>query len=105
MRFKKMTPLNAQKIEQVLEQIAQFGMPNYFGSQRFGKFNDNHKEGLKILQNKTKFARQKLNAFLISSYQSYLFNSLLSKRLEISKIISDFSVKENLEFFKQKFKR
>ncbi|EMH31976.1 tRNA pseudouridine synthase D [Helicobacter pylori GAM268Bii] len=102
MRFKKMTPLNAQKTEQVLEQIAQFGMPNYFGSQRFGKFNDNHKEGLKILQNKTKFARQKLNAFLISSYQSYLFNSLLSKRLEISKIISDFSVKENLEFFKQK---
>ncbi|UOR78192.1 tRNA pseudouridine(13) synthase TruD [Helicobacter pylori] len=102
MRFKKMTPLNAQKTEQVLEQIAQFGMPNYFGSQRFGKFNDNHQEGLKILQNQTKFAHQKLNAFLISSYQSYLFNSLLSKRLEISKIISAFSVKENLEFFKQK---
>ncbi|MCQ2951246.1 tRNA pseudouridine(13) synthase TruD, partial [Helicobacter pylori] len=36
MRFKKMTPLNAQKTKQVLEQIAQFGMPNYFGSQRFG---------------------------------------------------------------------
>ncbi len=102
MRFKKMTPLNAQKTEQVLEQIAQFGMPNYFGPQRFGKFNDNHQEGLKILQNQTKFAHQKLNAFLISSYQSYLFNSLLSKRLEISKIISAFSVKENLEFFKQK---
>ncbi|GAA8320316.1 tRNA pseudouridine(13) synthase TruD [Helicobacter pylori] len=102
MRFKKMTPLNAQKTEQVLEQIAQFGMPNYFGSQRFGKFNDNHQEGLKILQNQTKFAHQKLNAFLISSYQSYLFNALLSKRLEISKIISAFSVKENLEFFKQK---
>ncbi|MGL2368961.1 tRNA pseudouridine(13) synthase TruD [Helicobacter pylori] len=102
MRFKKMTPLNAQKTEQVLEQIAQFGMPNYFGPQRFGKFNNNHQEGLKILQNQTKFAHQKLNAFLISSYQSYLFNSLLSKRLEISKIISAFSVKENLEFFKQK---
>ncbi|WP_024422117.1 tRNA pseudouridine(13) synthase TruD [Helicobacter pylori] len=102
MRFKKMTPLNAQKTEQVLEQIAQFGMPNYFGPQRFGKFNDNHQEGLKILQNQTKFAHQKLNAFLISSYQSYLFNSLLSKRLEISKIISAFSLKENLEFFKQK---
>ncbi|WP_231254394.1 tRNA pseudouridine(13) synthase TruD [Helicobacter pylori] len=102
MRFKKMTPLNAQKTEQVLEQIAQFGMPNYFGPQRFGKFNDNHQEGLKILQNQTKSAHQKLNAFLISSYQSYLFNALLSKRLEISKIISAFSVKENLEFFKQK---
>ncbi|WP_154474937.1 tRNA pseudouridine(13) synthase TruD [Helicobacter pylori] len=102
MRFKKMTPLNAQKTEQVLEQIVQFGMPNYFGPQRFGKFNDNHQEGLKILQNQTKFAHQKLNAFLISSYQSYLFNALLSKRLEISKIISAFSVKENLEFFKQK---
>ncbi|MCQ2778874.1 tRNA pseudouridine(13) synthase TruD, partial [Helicobacter pylori] len=99
--FKKMPPLNAQKTEQVLEQIAQFGMPNYFGSQRFGKFNDNHQEGLKILQNQTKFAHQKLNAFLISSYQSYLFNALLSKRLEISKIISAFSLKENLEFFKQ----
>ncbi len=102
MRFKKMTPLNAQKTEQVLEQIVQFGMPNYFGPQRFGKFNDNHQEGLKILQNQTKCAHQKLNAFLISSYQSYLFNALLSKRLEISKIISAFSVKENLEFFKQK---
>ncbi|GHR40260.1 tRNA pseudouridine(13) synthase TruD [Helicobacter pylori] len=102
MRFKKMTPLNAQKTEQVLEQIVQFGMPNYFGPQRFGKFNDNHQEGLKILQNQTKFAHQKLNAFLISSYQSYLFNALLSKRLEISKIISAFSIKENLEFFKQK---
>lgn len=31
-----------------------------------------------------------------------MFNALLSKRLEISKIISTFSVKENLEFFKQK---
>ncbi|MFT2635977.1 tRNA pseudouridine(13) synthase TruD [Helicobacter pylori] len=102
MRFKKMTPLNAQKTEQVLEQIVQFGMPNYFGPQRFGKFNNNHQEGLKILQNQTKFAHQKLNAFLISSYQSYLFNSLLSKRLEINKIISAFSLKENLEFFKQK---
>ncbi len=102
MRFKKMTPLNAQKTKQVLEQIACFGMPNYFGPQRFGKFNDNHQEGLKILQNQTKFAHQKLNAFLISSYQSYLFNALLSKRLEISKIINAFSLKENLEFFKQK---
>ncbi|AFI04333.1 tRNA pseudouridine(13) synthase TruD [Helicobacter cetorum] len=102
MRFKKMTPLNAQKTELVLEKIAQFGMPNYFGSQRFGKFNDNHKEGLKILQNERRFKNKKLNAFLISSYQSYLFNSHLSKRLELSKIISDFSLKESLEFFKQK---
>lgn len=89
--LKKVTPLNAKKIEQVLGIIATIGMPNYFGYQRFGIEQDNYKIGQEMIQ-KGKRPRTKKEKFFVSAYQSYLFNNWLSKRVEISQIVDEFSV-------------
>lgn len=93
-RLKKVQKNDMSKITQVLEKIKAFGMPNYFGFQRFGKFGDNYLEGKAIVEKKKKIRDKKLSTFLISSYQSYLFNLWLSDRVKLSKLISDFSTKE-----------
>ncbi|ANV97529.1 tRNA pseudouridine(13) synthase TruD [Helicobacter enhydrae] len=91
-RLKKVSPLNAQKIDQALGEIALWGMPNYFGYQRFGKFGDNYLEGKKLVSKKKKY--NKIEQFLVSSYQSYLFNQWLSNRILLSRLCNDFDAKE-----------
>lgn len=93
-RLKKVQKNDMAKITQVLEKIKTFGMPNYFGYQRFGKFGDNYLEGKAIVEKKKKIRDKKLSTFLISSYQSHLFNLWLSERVKLSKLICDFSPKE-----------
>lgn len=93
-RLKKVQKNDMAKITQVLEKIKTFGMPNYFGFQRFGKFGDNYLEGKAIVEKKKKIRDKKLCTFLISSYQSHLFNLWLSERVKLSKLICDFSPKE-----------
>ncbi|CCB79299.1 tRNA pseudouridine(13) synthase TruD [Helicobacter bizzozeronii] len=90
MRLKKVTPLNAQKISHVLEFLTQWGFPNYFGAQRFGKWGDNFKQAKLQTSKKPK----KLDRFLISSYQSWLFNHWLSMRMQLSTLLDHFSPKE-----------
>ncbi len=57
--------------------IAERGVPNYFGEQRFGRGGDNV----------TRFLRQalmghrRINSMLISAARSWLFNALLSQRV------------------------
>lgn len=92
--IKKLNAINAKKISEVCKILAKDGMPNYFGFQRFGKFGDNYKEGRAILEGKLKLRDKKISKFLISAYQSYLFNSWLSKRIELSRIIESFSIPE-----------
>lgn len=98
-RVKKLSKYNALKISNVLAEVSKFGVSNYFGYQRFGRDGDNHIEGKKIAQRETKFRDKKRAKFLASSYQSYLFNNWLAKRLELSKIVSSLSLKEIEEFF------
>jgi len=99
-RLKRVIGLHKTKIEQALEQIAKFGIPNYFGYQRFGIDKKNYLLGEEIESGKLKIRDRKKREFLISAYQSYLFNKWLSKRVEISKIFTSFSEKEILEYFK-----
>lgn len=93
-RLKKIHPQDLNKIENILKRIENEGFPNYFGYQRFGKFGDNYLEGQKILQGEKKIKDKKLAEFLVSSYQSYLFNQWLSKRIQFNKICEEFSAKE-----------
>lgn len=93
-RLKKVTPVNAKKIDLALESIEKFGMPNYFGYQRFGNSGDNYKLGEAIVKKERRVKSKKEREFLINAYQSHLFNLWLSKRLEVSKIISNFSERE-----------
>ncbi|HEA6928556.1 TPA: tRNA pseudouridine(13) synthase TruD [Campylobacter lari] len=92
-RLKKVSKVDALKIEQAFKNIQEQGFANYFGYQRFGKFQDNFSQGLEILKGK-KIKNKKMQEFLISAFQSELFNRYLSKRVELSHFINDFSEKE-----------
>lgn len=98
-RLKKVSPSAALKIEQALKTLDNQGFANYFGYQRFGKFGDNYKEGLEILQGKN-MKNVKLKIFLLSAFQSELFNRYLSKRVEISHFAKEFSPMELCEIYK-----
>ena len=93
-RFKKVTSVDAKKIENVLKIIETNGLPNYFGYQRFGVEGNNYKIGKEILFGKRFIKSRKKRDFFISAYQSHIFNLWLSKRVEISKLFTSFSTKE-----------
>lgn len=92
-RLKKVLPRDATKLAQVLSVIKREGLANYFGYQRFGKYGDNAEAGLAVLRGK-RLKNRKMNDFLISAFQSDLFNRWLSKRVEISKFADSFSASE-----------
>ncbi|OQX75095.1 MAG: tRNA pseudouridine(13) synthase TruD [Campylobacteraceae bacterium 4484_4] len=98
-RLKKVSPVDAAKLTQVLQKIAQEGIPNYFGYQRFGREGDNYKRGQAILEGKIKERNKKMRNFFISAWQSHLFNLWLSKRVEISKLFEAFNEKELFNLF------
>lgn len=93
-RIKKLNKINNIKITQVLNEISKYGIPNYFGYQRFGIDGDNYKLGQDIVNNKARIKNKKMSNFLISAYQSYLFNAWLSLRINFSKIVDCYKVNE-----------
>lgn len=93
-RLKRVGSIEKRKIEEALGQIVHNGIPNYFGYQRFGIEGDNYKKGKDIIDGKLKEKRRNLKQMYINAYQSYLFNSWLSKRIEISKLVAAFEPKE-----------
>lgn len=66
--------------EQVLQQIATRGVPNYFGEQRFGR------EGGNVAQARAMFAGRRMDrdkrSFLLSAARSQIFNEVLAARVE-----------------------
>jgi len=98
-RLKKVTPVQAQKIDNVLEIINSEGMPNYFGYQRFGRDRDNYTIGREILLGKRNIRSRKKRDFFVSAYQSHIFNLWLSKRVEMSKLFNSFELGELSELF------
>ena len=94
MRFKKVLGVQRDKLDSVLEWIGHNGVPNYFGYQRFGVDGDNWMQGKEIVDGKRKVRDRKMREFLISAYQSYLFNEWLSKRIGISRLLTDFTEDE-----------
>lgn len=93
-RLKRVQPMHKKKLEAALGQIATFGMPNYFGFQRFGIDGDNYKKGEALIAGTLKVRDRKLRQMYINAYQSHLFNGWLSKRIEMGKIVDNFKAKE-----------
>ena len=93
-KVKKVNPTSAVKIDEALKKISDFGMPNFFGYQRFGTEGDNHIEGEKIAKGEKKERNPKIRKLLISAYQSHLFNLWLSRRLEINTLVKNFTAQE-----------
>jgi tRNA pseudouridine13 synthase len=79
------------KIDSVLKWIKANGVPNYFGNQRFGTDGNNWVDGKKLIEGKLKIRDRKTKEFLMGSYQSYLFNNWLAKRMELSLLLQEFS--------------
>ncbi|MEA1892115.1 MAG: tRNA pseudouridine(13) synthase TruD [Campylobacterota bacterium] len=93
-KLKKVNPTSAIKIDEALKNISQFGMPNFFGYQRFGSDGDNHILGEKIAKGEARERNPRIRKLLINSYQSHLYNLWLSRRLEINRLINNFKVEE-----------
>ena len=91
-RLKKVNPTTAKILFSLIKDIKIYGMPNFFGDQRFGKYGNNFEEGKKIIEGEKFVKNKKLNKLLISAYQAKLFNDWLAERIKISKI---FELKEN----------
>ncbi len=96
-RLKKVLPVAAAKLDEALKHIATDGMPNYFGYQRFGNDGDNYKIGQEIIEGKRKERNKKKAKLFASAYQSHLFNLWLSRRIEISRLISGLEAGEASE--------
>ncbi len=82
----KVNEASASKIDKVAAQMAQEGLPNYFGYQRFGEDSKSYLQGKQIAESgkKLKGAKEKL---LVASYQSHLYNQWLTERVKLSKVI------------------
>jgi tRNA pseudouridine13 synthase len=96
-RMKKVLGVQKDKLDSVLGWIKANGVPNYFGGQRFGTDGNNWEDGKKLIEGKLRIRDRKTREFLIGSYQSYLFNNWLSKRIEISLLLDKFSESETEE--------
>jgi tRNA pseudouridine13 synthase len=60
------------------------GMPNYFGYQRFGRDSANFEKARDVAQGELIMKDTKVHKIMLHSYQSYLFNDWLVKRIELS---------------------
>jgi tRNA pseudouridine13 synthase len=98
-RLKKVSPTDAAKIDSLLKWIEANGMPNYFGWQRFGREGDNFETARAVVEGRTKMRHRKKRDFLMSAYQSHLFNLWLSKRVEISRLFEGLKPKELKSLF------
>jgi tRNA pseudouridine13 synthase len=93
-RLKKVLGVQKDKLQSGLKWIKNNGVPNYFGNQRFGNNGDNWIDGKKLLNGELKIRDKKTREFLVGSYQSYLFNNWLSKRMEINHLVGKFTTNE-----------
>jgi len=73
--------VDEQALTQRLEQVAESGVPNYFGEQRFGHHANNLNEAHRMLIERCRVKRS-MKGIYLSAARSYLFNRVLSARIE-----------------------
>jgi len=95
-RLKKVNPTDAKKINKVLKEIKKYGIPNYFGYQRFGRDNS-ALQGKQIIEGDLVIRNRAIEKLLINAYQSELFNEWLTERINLSNIFNEFDEKELLQ--------
>lgn len=66
-------------IEQRLAAVAQLGVPNYFGEQRFGRAGDNVAQALAMFAGRR--VRREERSLLLSAVRSEMFNRVLAERV------------------------
>jgi tRNA pseudouridine13 synthase len=99
-RLKKVLGVQKDKLDSVLKWIKANGLPNYFGNQRFGINGNNWEEGKKLIDGTLKMRDRKTREFLMGSYQSYLYNQWLCKRMELNLLLEKFNEEETEQVLK-----
>ncbi len=69
-------------LQQRLEKVKETGVPNYFGPQRFGHQFSNLTNGIALLKGEIQERQRNKKGIYISAVRSWLFNQLLSTRIE-----------------------
>ncbi len=100
LRLKKVMPSDALILQNAFSNLSKFGMPNYFGYQRFGNERQNHELGAEIIAGKRKEKNRKLNELYLNAWQSHMFNEWLSFRVGLSHLAKEFSKNELTEALK-----
>lgn len=63
------------------EKVKQYGVPNYFGEQRFGRYANNLNKAEAWFKQELRIKDRNLRSIVLSSARSYLFNSVVSARV------------------------
>ncbi len=63
------------------EEVGNFGVPNYFGQQRFGNNGSNLKQIAAVLRGELKIKGRQQRSILYSAMRSWLFNQILAERI------------------------
>jgi len=71
-----------EQTQTIADSINETGLPNFYGVQRTGRNGENIQQGWLILKKKKRLGNRWLRKYLLSSYQSYLCNRYLVKRIE-----------------------
>lgn len=71
-----------ERANSTIRLIAAAGLPNYFGPQRFGRFNSNAIDAVRMLRGERVPGGRRLNDFFVSALQAHLFNWNLKRRIE-----------------------
>ena len=82
-RVRQPDPCWQQRAQATVELIQASGLPNYFGPQRFGRFNSNAIDAIRVLRGEKVPGGRRLNEFFISALQAHLFNWILKQRIEL----------------------
>lgn len=77
--------IEAGRIEKLSRKSEKFGLPNYFGYQRFGRNEDSIEQAKEMIKGELHIEDAKLKKFLISIYQSVFFNDWLKERVLMSR--------------------
>ena len=72
---------DVEALEQRWQEIAQHGVPNYFGEQRFG-INGGNIDKARALFSGTKVKDKKKRGIYLSAARSFIFNSIVNQRIE-----------------------
>ncbi len=67
-------------LEERLRRLTERGMPNRFGAQRFGRDGDNAERGRAVLIDGARVRSRREARFLVSAWQSQVFNDVLARR-------------------------
>lgn len=68
-------------LEKALQRVQEYGVPNYFGEQRFGNLGNNIHKAQRMFARTLKVSRQQRGLYL-SAARAYLFNEVLSERVK-----------------------